>query len=89
MKSFTNVFTSLIVAIWIPAIAILSVQNFESVSLSFLGWESIKLPMGLVLAFSVSIGLIFGAIAPWWWQLSSGRREQQHLEEDLEFSEGE
>lgn len=89
MKSFTNVFTSLIVAIWIAAIAILSVQNFESVSLSFLGWESIKLPMGLVLAFSVSIGLIFGAIAPWWWQLSSGRREQQRLEEDLEFSEGE
>lgn len=89
MNSFTNLFTSLIIAIWIAAIAILSVQNFESVSLSFLGWESIKLPMGLVLAFSVSIGLIFGAIAPWWWQLSSGRRERQRLEEDLEFSEGE
>ncbi|NEP02493.1 MAG: LapA family protein [Symploca sp. SIO2E9] len=89
MKSFTNVFTSLIVAIWIAAIAILSVQNFESVSLRFLSWESIKLPMGLVLAFSVSIGLIGGAIAPWLWQLCSGRSERQRLEEDLEFSEPE
>ncbi|NEO29259.1 MAG: DUF1049 domain-containing protein [Symploca sp. SIO3C6] len=89
MKNFTNVLISLIIAIWIPVIAIVSVQNFESVSLRFLAWESIKLPMGLVLAFSVSIGLLGGAAAPWLWQLSAVSRGRQMLEEDLEFSEGE
>lgn len=52
-----------IAAIWIIAIAILSVQNATLVSLKFLGLQSIQLPVGLILAASVGVGAIGGAIA--------------------------
>ncbi|WP_293095911.1 LapA family protein [Moorena sp. SIOASIH] len=61
--------TSLIVAIWIGAIAIFSIQNITEVSVKFLVFESIDLPIGVVLAVSVGIGLVGGAIAPLVWQL--------------------
>lgn len=64
MKALINLFTSLIVATWIGAIAILSVQNATLVSLRFLNLESIQLPIGIILAFSVAIGVIVGAIIP-------------------------
>ncbi|MCA1991779.1 MAG: LapA family protein [Coleofasciculus sp. S288] len=82
MKTFTSLLTSLIVAIWIGAIAILSIQNITPVSLKFLTLESIQLPVGLVLAFSVGIGLIVGAIAPILWQLDGGRRERYRYEDE-------
>lgn len=63
MKNIANLLTSSIVAIWVGAIAILSVQNATQVSLKFLGFESIKLPVGVVLAFSASLGVVGGAIA--------------------------
>ncbi|MEQ9354827.1 LapA family protein [Coleofasciculus chthonoplastes] len=75
MKALTNLLTSLIVAAWIAAIAILSVQNATLVSLRFLNVESIKLPVGIVLALSVGIGLIVGAIIPWVWQIESRRQQ--------------
>lgn len=58
-----NLLTSLAVALWIAAIAILSVQNAESVSLQFLGWQSIQMPVGIVLGMSAGVGVIAGAIA--------------------------
>jgi uncharacterized integral membrane protein len=81
MKVFTNLLTSLIVAGWIGAIAILSIQNITPVSLRFLSFESIQLPAGLVLAFSVGIGLIAGAIAPILLQLDGGRRERYQYDD--------
>jgi len=63
MKSIFPLLTSSILAIWILAIAILSVQNATPVSLKFLAFESIQMPVGIVLAFCVAIGLIGGAIA--------------------------
>ena len=71
MKALTNLLTSVIVATWIAAIAILSVQNATLVSLKFLSLESIQLPVGIILAFSVGIGVIAGAIIPWIWQIES------------------
>lgn len=50
-------------AIALIAIAMLSMQNATPVSLQFLGFRSIRLPVGLVLAGSVGIGMIGGAIA--------------------------
>ena len=54
---------SAIAAIWVVAIALLSVQNATPVSLQFLGFSSIQLPVGLVLATSTGLGMIGGALA--------------------------
>ena len=49
---------SLIMAGWVSAIALVSVQNATPVSLRFLTFQSVQLPMGLVLAFSAAIGMV-------------------------------
>lgn len=59
----TNLITSLIVATWLAVIAILSVQNATPVALRFLLWQSIEIPVGIVLAFSTGIGLMTAAVA--------------------------
>ncbi|HAX85000.1 MAG TPA: DUF1049 domain-containing protein [Cyanobacteria bacterium UBA11370] len=82
MKTIANLVTSLIVASWIGAIAILSVQNYTLVSLKFLGFESIELPVGIVLAFSVGVGVIGGEIAPPLWQLGGSEPQEQYEEEE-------
>ncbi|NET59539.1 MAG: LapA family protein [Symploca sp. SIO2E6] len=75
MKTLANLLSSLIVAGWIGAIALLSIQNIKPVSLRFLYWESIEIPVGLVLAFSVGFGLIGGAmLLPLWKLLEQPRR---------------
>jgi uncharacterized integral membrane protein len=81
MKTITNLLTSLILAGWIGAIAILSIQNFTPVSVKFLAFESIQLPIGIVLAFSAGIGLIGGALVPALWQLA-GQQQVQYEDED-------
>ncbi|HAA27678.1 MAG TPA: DUF1049 domain-containing protein [Cyanobacteria bacterium UBA8553] len=82
MKAIANLLTSLILAGWIGAIAILSIQNITLVSLKFLNFETIQLPVGIVLAFSVGAGAIGGAIAPLLWQLAGGQRGRYYQEED-------
>lgn len=82
MRIIANLLTSLILAGWIAAIAIVSIQNITPISLKFLAWETIEIPFGIVLAFSVSIGAIAGAIAPILWQLAGGQREQYFYEEE-------
>jgi len=63
MKALAVLLTSLLLSAWIGAIAILAIQNFSPVSLRFLGFQSISIPVGLVLAFSVGIGIVGTAIA--------------------------
>lgn len=63
MKSIANLVACLILAVWGIAIAIFSVQNATPVSLKMLGFESIQMPVGVVLAFSGGIGVVLGAIA--------------------------
>ncbi|MBE9127008.1 MULTISPECIES: LapA family protein [unclassified Coleofasciculus] len=82
MKAFMNLLVSLIAAAWIVAIAILSVQNATLVSLRFLTFESIRLPVGIVLAFSVGIGVMGGAIGPVLWQLTVSRQQESYKNED-------
>lgn len=81
MKTIKNLLTSLVLAAWIGAIAILSIQNITPVSLKFLGVESIQIPIGVVLAFSVGIGCIGGAILPLVWQVA-GRQQPSYRDED-------
>lgn len=67
MKSLATAIISLILGLWMVAIAILSIQNVfildatgEStlVSLKFLGMSSIYMPLGVILAISAAIGTI-------------------------------
>lgn len=63
MKTVVNIALSTIFALWIMAIAILSVQNATPVSLRFLTFESIQIPVGLLLAFCVAVGMIGISVA--------------------------
>lgn len=54
--------TSLMVAIWIGAIALLSVQNARPVSLRFFTFQSVEIPVGLVLTFSAALGMVGTAL---------------------------
>ncbi|NEQ81905.1 MAG: DUF1049 domain-containing protein [Moorea sp. SIO2I5] len=87
IRILTNLLTSLIVAIWIGAIAIFSIQNITEVYLKFLVFESIDLPIGVVLAISVGIGLVGGAIAPLVWQLLRQSWKFRDSEDDLYYDD--
>ena len=86
MKSLTTLLISAILAVWIMAIAILSVQNASPVTLKFLAYESIRLPVGVVLSFSAAAGAIIGAIValP---LLSSSNSTSEDLPRDNEVTE--
>ena len=67
MKALATTLISLILGLWVVAIAILSIQNVfilddmgEStlVSLQFFGMSSIEMPLGVLLSVSVAIGMI-------------------------------
>jgi lipopolysaccharide assembly protein A len=70
MNSIGNLITSFLVAVWIAAIAIFSIQNIQAVSLKFLNFSSLNLPIGVLLAFSAGVGMMLGAIVPLFWQKS-------------------
>ena len=63
MKSFATLITACIVTVWIGAIALIAVQNAAPVALRFLTFQTIELPFGLVIAFSVMAGILGTAIA--------------------------
>ena len=60
MKSITRLLNSLIMATFILAIAIFSIQNIQDVSVEFLIWESITVPVGVLLAFCSGVGMVLG-----------------------------
>lgn len=71
MKSLTNLFIAALVTTWVIAIALISVQNVyvtdaqgnaKLVTLKWLTFQSIELPLGMVLAFGVGAGVMGTAI---------------------------
>jgi uncharacterized integral membrane protein len=66
----TRFLTSLILALWVSAIALIAIQNATPVSLQFLNVQTIEIPLGLVLAFSASIGMVATAAVLNFWQSS-------------------
>ncbi|WP_310487866.1 LapA family protein [Chamaesiphon sp. VAR_69_metabat_338] len=60
----TKLIISIIVAVWVVAIALVSVQNASLVNLRFVFWNSIDLPWGLVLAGGAAIGFFMGGCIP-------------------------
>jgi|AGSF01.1.fsa_nt_gi Protein of unknown function (DUF1049). len=62
MPNAPAIISSFILAFWISAIAIVAVQNATPISLRFLFFESVQLPVAVILAFSVVLGLLGGAL---------------------------
>lgn len=86
MKTTVNLLLSVIVALWIMAIAIVSVQNATRVSLRFITFESIQVPVGLVLAFCVAIGMIATTIVqPLLIKSNFRQSNSRRYEDDTEF----
>ncbi|MCV3215416.1 lipopolysaccharide assembly protein LapA domain-containing protein [Plectonema radiosum NIES-515] len=84
MKTLGNLLISLVVAIWVVAIAIISVQNATPVSLKFFTFQSIQIPIGLILAFSAGVGIIGIALLQPLWDLSAPQRNARS-QDDAEF----
>lgn len=57
-----KVLIPLITAVWIGTIALVAIQNATPITFQFLGFQSIQIPIGLVLAFSVAIGMAGTAV---------------------------
>ena len=76
MNVILPIVINLLLAIWIAAIALVSVQNATPVALKFIMFESIQFPVGVVLAFSAILGLILGSLVKPLWQLSHFTREE-------------
>ncbi|GAA6614947.1 lipopolysaccharide assembly protein LapA domain-containing protein [Scytonema sp. NUACC26] len=85
MKTLVNLLVSIIVASWVMGIAILSVQNAEPVSLKFLNFRSVQIPVGLVLAFCAVIGIIGTALLQPLWGLAVSEQRNSEEEDDAEF----
>lgn len=87
MKTLANILTSLLLATWVVAIAILSLRNVTPVSLKFLTFQSIELPFFLVLAFSAGVGMIGMALTQPLWSLAGSSEGNSQSEKDLEDDE--
>ncbi|MGG6296942.1 DUF1049 domain-containing protein [Leptolyngbya sp. AN02str] len=68
--------TSLIVATWVSAIALVSVQNARPVSLRFLTVQTVNIPVGVLLGFSAAVGMVGTAVL-----LPGDRRPTTQLDE--------
>jgi uncharacterized integral membrane protein len=67
MKTIPHLIVNVVVAAWVSAIAILAVQNATAVSLNFLFFQSILMPVGVVLALSATVGIIGGTLLQILW----------------------
>jgi len=85
MKTIANLLTSLIIAFWVIAIAVISVQNAEPISLKFLSFQSIQIPFGLVLAFGAGTGIMSVAIIKPLWSIAGLRAGSSKLDDEPEF----
>jgi uncharacterized integral membrane protein len=61
----------LMIALAIVGAALISVQNAAPISVKFLGWQSIELPVGVVLSASFAVGLLLAVGLPLIWRFGS------------------
>ncbi|MBE9094665.1 LapA family protein [Tychonema sp. LEGE 07203] len=87
MKTIPQLAISFLVAILASAIGIISVQNAAPVALNFILFKSIQMPVGLVLAMSVSAGLIGGALLQPLWHLSDSPGSRSKFQPSSEDSD--
>ncbi|MBD1812710.1 LapA family protein [Microcoleus vaginatus] len=87
MKTIPLLVISFLVAIIVSAIGIISVQNAAPVSLNFIFFQSIQLPVGVVLAMSLSAGLIGGALLQPLWNISDSQNSRPKFQANPEESD--
>ncbi|BAY25669.1 hypothetical protein NIES2100_54750 [Calothrix sp. NIES-2100] len=85
MKSISKFLISVVIAVWVMAIALISVQNATLVRLKFLSFQSIQIPVGLVLAFCVCVGLVAITVLQPLWGVADSRKVNSRFDEDAEF----
>jgi lipopolysaccharide assembly protein A len=64
MRFIANLITSLLIAGSIATMSVFSIQNITPVSLKFIQFESIQIPIGVLLSICVGSGFIMGAFVP-------------------------
>lgn len=88
MKTLANLLTSFVVAVWVVVIAIISVQNATPVSLGFLNFRSIEVPVGLVLAFSAGAGIVVMALIQPLLGLAGSRSQlEDNIDDEFSFDD--
>ncbi|MEG5063461.1 LapA family protein [Microcoleus sp. B3-A4] len=87
MKTIPLLVISFVVALLVSAIGIISVQNAAPVSLNFIFFQSIQLPVGVVLAMSLSAGLIGGALLQPLWNFSDSQNSRPKFQANPEESD--
>jgi uncharacterized integral membrane protein len=87
MTFIANFLSSLMIALGFAAIAVFAVQNITPVSLRLFVFESIQLPVGILLAFCIGFGLILGAFLPLLWQRPAKQRTRIEDMDEFDFEE--
>jgi len=87
MKTIPLLAISFLVAILVSAIGIISVQNAAPVSLNFIFFQSIQLPVGVVLAMSMSAGVLGGALLQPLWNISDSQNSRPKFQANPEESD--
>ncbi|MBW4432326.1 MAG: LapA family protein [Pelatocladus maniniholoensis HA4357-MV3] len=85
MKTLATLLTIMILVFWIMAVALLSVQNATPVSLKFLSFQSIQLPVGLLLALCAAVGMISMGLLQPLWRLTGSEQSHSTAQDDAEF----
>ena len=57
-----NLIISLIIGFWLILVAVFSIQNVTLVSLQFLIFKSIQIPVGVLLSFCLAGGFLLGGL---------------------------
>ncbi|MFN5514077.1 MAG: LapA family protein [Cyanobacteriota bacterium] len=83
MGLLTRFFAAWLLASLFSAVAILATQNVTAVSLRFLMFASIQMPVGVLLSFALGGGFIVGSLLPVFFR--PRRRRSPALEEDVDF----
>jgi len=64
MKVFSNLIITIIISCWLIVLPIFAIQNVVGVSIKLFFFESISIPLGILLCFCVVAGLFMGAFIP-------------------------
>lgn len=87
MNTITSFLGSTIVAGWIVTMAVFAIQNVNPVALKFLQFQSIKLPVGILLAFCLGFGFFLGSLLPVFFRKSRRPPRGRFSPSDAEFDE--
>lgn len=86
MSIFTNFLTTLILATGLVLFVVFAIQNVIPTSITFLLFESIQLPISVLLTFCFAFGLLLGAFLPLFWKRPVKRRSRLNdFEDEFDF----